>query len=104
MNARTHYEALAKQAAGEKVDALAHLQILANDMRAAGKPMSADRLDVVRVAVAELIAAMQDQHAAIDWLMARLVSIEPDFTPTMSHVWPAFVRGSKAFARTGAYA
>ena len=57
MNARTHYETLAKQAAGEKVDALAHLQILANDMRAAGKPMSADRLDVIRTALAELIEA-----------------------------------------------
>ena len=91
MNARTHYETLAKQAAGEKGDVLAHLQILANDMRALGKPMSAEQLDVVRAAVAELVSAARD---AATILQDKAGPMEQE---TPHRLW-------SALARTGASA
>ena len=50
-------------------------------------------------AAADLLNACQNQHDAIDWLMARLITVDPDFRPTRAPIWPAVVTGHAAIAK-----
>jgi hypothetical protein len=47
-------------------------------------------------AAPELLAALQGEHQAIDWLMARLVELDPKFFPSQSPVWAQVVAGKDA--------
>lgn len=51
--------------------------------------------------VAKLAAAVKDQHAAIDHLMARLVELDPKFRPSTSPVWKAVTAGREALDAVG---
>lgn len=42
---------------------------------------------------APLLDVVRQQHAAIDWLMAKVVSLDPTFMPTTSPIWPAAEAG-----------
>lgn len=43
-----------------------------------------------------LLAALEGEHAACDWLMARLIALDPFFKPTASPAWPAIAAGGAA--------
>lgn len=47
-------------------------------------------------AVPELLEALEGEHQAIDWLMARLIELDPKFLPTKSPVWARLVAGKAA--------
>lgn len=50
-------------------------------------------------AAPELLSALQDEHKALDWLMARLIELDPKFMPTKSPIWPALVAGNAAIGK-----
>lgn len=50
-------------------------------------------------AAPELLQALQGEHGAIDWLMARLIALDPQFMPSQSPVWPHIVAGNAAIAK-----
>lgn len=45
-------------------------------------------------AAPELLNAVEKQHRAIDWLLARLIELDPTFRPTKSAVWPLIIDAS----------
>lgn len=45
-----------------------------------------------------LLEACKAQHNAIDWLMARLIGLDPEFRPTKSPVWETVLLGNAAIA------
>lgn len=44
----------------------------------------------------EMLAALQGEHKALDWMMARLIQVDPKFMPTKCAHWPAVVAGKEA--------
>lgn len=47
-------------------------------------------------AAPDLLAAARAQHKALDWMMARLIELDPTFMPTKCAHWPAIVAGNEA--------
>jgi hypothetical protein len=50
----------------------------------------------------DLVKALQGEHKACDWLMARLIALDPNFMPTKSPVWKYIEQGSEALSAAGA--
>lgn len=44
----------------------------------------------------KLVAALRGEHQAIDWLMARLIQLDPSFTPSKSEIWKFIAAGKEA--------
>jgi hypothetical protein len=53
----------------------------------------------LRATAPELLAALKAEHRAADWLLARLIELDPSFRPTQSPVWAAIAEGSAAIAK-----
>ena len=47
----------------------------------------------------ELLEACKQQHEAIDWLFAALITADHSFMPSKSPVWPACVAGNEAIKK-----
>lgn len=45
-----------------------------------------------------LLEACEEQHRAIDWLLAKIIELDPTFFPSNSPAWPAVVRAHAAIA------
>ena len=50
----------------------------------------------------ELLEACKGQHKAIDWLLARLITLEKNFYPSKSPVWKYLVAGNEAITKAEA--
>lgn len=51
-------------------------------------------------AAPDLLAACQAQHKAIDYLLARLITLDDSFRPTQcAEAWPAAVAGNAAIQK-----
>jgi hypothetical protein len=48
------------------------------------------------LAALDLLAAAKAQHDALDRLIARLITLDPEFRPSKSAIWPAVVQGNAA--------
>jgi hypothetical protein len=57
-----------------------------------------ERAELVAANV-ELIAALEAQHHAIDWLPAQLMLRDRGFRPTQSPIWSALALGHAALAK-----
>ena len=51
------------------------------------------------LAAPDLLEACQEQHQAIDWLMAKVIGLDPTFLPSKSVVWEAMLKGNAAIAK-----
>lgn len=43
-----------------------------------------------------LFQACEEQHRAIDWLLAKIIGLDPTFFPSHSPAWPAVVQAHAA--------
>jgi hypothetical protein len=61
----------------------------------------AKQLEIERRAACypELLEALKESHKAIDWLMARLIQLDPLFMPTKSPIWNSVVNNSEIIAK-----
>ena len=51
---------------------------------------------------ADMLAALEAQHEAIDILLALLIERDNEFMPTKSQVWPMLLQGNAAIAKAKA--
>jgi hypothetical protein len=42
----------------------------------------------------KVLTALKDEHEAIDWLLARLCTLDRTFFPSESPIWPTVERGA----------
>ncbi len=59
-------------------------------------PELAYLLGTIHASTLHLLEAAEDQHQAIDVLMAELCMLKGEFRPTQHPMWPAVVRGNAA--------
>lgn len=79
------------------------MRVIEQCAAAQGEPLLDDRRTDYGIPMKEenLLELIKEQHRALDWLLARMIILDPTFMPSKSYVWPTVEKAAAVIREAG---